>query len=174
MSNPVLDSIADRRSIRGYRQEQISKEQLDALMAAAVQSPSANNAQPWHFTVVQKREIIEEINAEAMKNLGREGSDIFYGAPTAIFISCDANSKWGRLDCGIAVQTLALAAHSLGLGSVILGLPDAAFRGSKKEHFEKLLKFPEGHSFAVAIAIGIPTTTKEAHPVKPGKIDFVD
>ena len=172
MSNPVLCAIADRRSIRGYRTEQITKEQLNAILAAAVQSPSARNSQPWHFSVVQNTAIIKEVNDEANKLLERT-DDIFYCAPTAIFISCEASSRWGRLDCGIAVQTIALAAHSLGLGSVILGLPDAAFTGPRGAYFNQLLKFPEGYSFAVAIAIGEPTVTKEAHPVEPDRIDII-
>ena len=91
-----------------------------------------------------------------------------------IFISCDAGSKWGRLDSGIATQTIALAAHSLGLGSVILGLPDPAFTGPQADYFKKLLKFPEGHEFAVAISIGIPATTKDAHPIQPDRIDYIN
>ena len=173
MTNPVLTAIADRRSNRGYKPEQITKEQLDAILMAAGQSPSARNAQPWHFTVVQNQSIIKEVNDEANSILNRT-DDIFYGAPTAIFISCDSSSKWGRLDSGIATQTIALAAHSLGLGSVILGLPDAAFTGPKADYFNRLLKFPEGHQFAVAIAIGIPTVTKEAHPIEPNRITIVD
>jgi nitroreductase len=74
------------------------------------------------------------------------------------------------VDCGIAVQTIALAAHSIGLGSVILGLPDAAFRGEKAEYFNKLLKFPDKFKFVVAIAIGVPTATKEAHPIEPDRV----
>ena len=172
MSNPILAAIADRRSNRGYKPDQITREQLDAILAAAAQSPSARNAQPWHFTVVQDQAVIEEVNGEANAILGRTDG-IFYGAPTVIFISYDGESKWGRLDSGIAVQTIALAAHSLGLGSVILGLPDAAFNGARADYFNKLLKFPEGHRFAVAIAIGIPTATKEAHPIEPGRIEFI-
>jgi nitroreductase len=172
MSNQVLAAIADRRSNRGYKPEQLTKEQLDAILAAAEQSPSARNAQPWHFTIVQNQAIIKEVNDEANAILGR-ADDIFYDAPTAIFISCDNSSKWGRLDSGIAVQTIALAAHSLGLGSVILGLPDPAFTGPRADYFKKLLKFPETHEFAVAIAIGTPTVTKEAHPVEPGRVAVI-
>lgn len=172
MSNPVLNAIADRRSIRGYDPKQISQEQLDILLKAAVQSPSARNAQPWHFSVVQSASILREINDEANKNLGRD-EDIFHGAPTVIFLSCKADERWPRLDSGIAVQTIALAAHSLGLGSVILGLPDAAFTGPRGHHFNTLLKFPKGYSFAVAIAVGIPAATKEAHPVEPNRIEII-
>jgi nitroreductase len=172
MSNPVLNAIADRRSIRGYKLEQITNEQLDTILTAARQSPSARNKQPWHFTVVQNSDIIKEVNDEANKILERT-DDIFFDAPTTIFISCDTSWKWGRLDSGIVVQTMALAAHSLGLGSVILGLPDAAFTGPRGDYFHKLLKFPEEYKFAVAIAIGVPAITKEAHPIEPDKIVYI-
>jgi nitroreductase len=174
MENPVLNAIAGRRSIRSYKDGKITSEQLDVLLKAAVQSPSARNAQPWHFSVVQNKAILEEIYTEAKKFFNEDVPDIFYGAPAAVFLGCDPSSKWGRLDCGIAVQTIALAAHSIGLGTVILGRPDPAFTGPRADYFNKLLKFPEGYSFAIAIAIGIPAGTREAHPVEPGKITFVE
>ena len=62
MTNQVLSAIADRRSNRGYKPDQITKEQLDAILTAAEQSPSARNAQPWHFTVVQNQSVIKEVN----------------------------------------------------------------------------------------------------------------
>ena len=172
LTNPVLEAIAGRRSNRGFSPQPVTEAQLDAIMTAAEQSPSARNAQPWHFTVVRNKALIAEINAAANQALGRE-DDIFYDAPLAIFISCDSG-KWGRLDSGIATQTIALAAHSLGLGSVILGLPGAAFEGDKADYFAKKLLFPEGHTFAVAIAVGTPTVTKEAHPIEPDRVKYVD
>lgn len=175
MSNPVLEAIADRRSIRGYKPEQITKEQLDILLKAGEQAPSARNLQPWHFTVVQNKDVLKEISDEANKNMKREGgADVFYGAPTVIFLSCDPDAhQWSRLDCGIAVENIALAAHAIGLGSVIIGICYMAWNGDKGGHFSKLLKFPEKYTFAVSIAIGAPTMTKDAHPVEPGRIDYI-
>jgi len=172
MTNPVLTAISERRSIRQYKPEQIAEEQLQALLRAAVESPSARNLQPWHFTVVRDAAVLAEVNAEATAILGREG-DIFYAAPTAIFISADKENDWAKLDSGIAVQNIAIAAQSLGLGSVILGLPAAAFKGPRADYFAKLLKFPATHEFAIAIAVGYPGCTKEAHPVEDRRIDYV-
>ncbi|MDR2671246.1 MAG: nitroreductase family protein [Oscillospiraceae bacterium] len=174
MSNPVLSAIADRRSIRAYQPQPLTDEQIDALLTAAVAAPSARNAQPWHFSVTRDTALLAEINAETIQQIGEDLGDIFYGASLVIFVSCEAAGRWARLDCGIAVQTLALAAHALGLGSVILGLPDNAFAGPRGEEFNRRLKFPPGHSFAVAIAIGVPAATKEAHPLEPDRIDFID
>ena len=173
MSNPVLDAISNRRSIRGYRKDALAKEQLDALLKAAAEAPSARNRQPWHFTVVRNMDVVAEVNAEANKIIGEDMGDIFHGAPTVIFISGEKGWKWSKLDAGIAVQTIALAAHSMGLGSVILGLPDAAFMGPRAEYFDKLLKFPENYEFAIAIAVGVPNTTKEAHDILPDKVQYV-
>jgi nitroreductase len=128
MNNPVLQAIAERRSIRAYKADPLSDEQWDALIKAALEAPSARNDQPWHFTLVKNKALLKDINAEAVKEFELEpDSDIFYDAPAAIFISCDPESRWGRHDCGIAVENIALAAHSIGLGSVILGLPEGAF-----------------------------------------------
>jgi nitroreductase len=101
-------------------------------------------------------------------------TDIFHGAQAAVFIACNRNGRWGPHDCGLAVQNIALAAHSIGLGTVILGLPEAAFTGPKGSDFSKQLKFPEDYSFEISIAIGVPAGTKEAHPVKDGLIDWID
>ena len=110
MSNPVLQAIADRRSNRGYKPEQITPEQLKIILDAGEQAPSARNAQPWHFTVVQNPAINKEVSDATAKALNRDtAGDIFYGAPTVIYLSCDPDAhKWTRLDCGIAVQNMAL------------------------------------------------------------------
>jgi nitroreductase len=174
MDNPVLSAISERRSIRSYTSQKISPEQFDILLKAAGEAPSARNAQPWYFSVTQNRGILDEINAEVSKVLGKDVGDIFHGAPAAIFISCDPQGRWARLDSGIAAATIALAAHAIGLGTVILGMPDAAFTGPRGGYFDKLLKIPQGRSFAAAVAVGVPAGTKEAHPVEKDRIVFVE
>ena len=174
MDNPVLRAIAERRSIRSYKDIKVTREQIDVLLKAAAEAPSARNSQPWHFTVIENPDLLAEINKEVISVVKEDLGNIFHGAQAAIFLSCDPVSRWARLDCGIAVQNIALAAHSMGLGTVILGRPDAAFTGPRGDYFNKLLKIPEGKSFAVAIAIGVPAGTKEAHPMEPGRITFIE
>lgn len=180
--NPTLSLIASRRSHRAYAPTQLTAEQLDAIIAAALQSPSAVNRQPWHFTVVQDQALIDRVHAAARRQamtrdaaqrsprFADDGFHIFYHAPTVIFISGDMESRWSAIDCGIAVQTIALAAESLGLGSVILGLPRDAFAGEEAESLREALYFPKGHDFIIAIALGVPADTKPAHPVGEDKV----
>lgn len=179
--NDTIRSILDRRSIRAYKPEAVTDEQLAVLKECAVASPTALNAQSWHFTFVTDRAAIADVDSAVMSALdeasrermkGRGGS-VFYNAPLAVFISCDKNSRWGEVDAGIAVENLALAAHSMGLGSVIIGMCRAAFDGEHGERLEKLLRFPESHRFAIAIAIGHPDTTKAAHPLLEGRVEVI-
>ena len=170
--NEVLKAIAERRSIRGYEDKQISAEELNALVKVALESPSARNAQPWHFSFVQDKALIDAVDKEILKNAGREGT-IFYGAPLVIFISADASNSFAGVDSGIATQNIALAAHSMGLGSVILGMPRFAFEGEKGAEFEKALKFPQGHKFQIALSVGYPTMGKDAHEIFDGKVDII-
>jgi nitroreductase len=54
----VLEVISDRRSHRAYKEEQLSEEVLSAILRAGLESPSARNHQPWHFSVVQNAALI--------------------------------------------------------------------------------------------------------------------
>ena len=181
----VMEAIEARRSHRAYKPDPLTGEQLDTLLKAALASPSAVNRQPWHFTVVQDPALLKRINdataEDMMKKAAEDRSprfadpafDVFYHAPAVIFISGDKNFYWSQIDCGIAVENIALAAESLGLGSVILGLPRGAFSGEHGDEFRSALRFPEGHDFFIAIAVGIPTDTKAAHPVKPDRVTIL-
>ena len=183
MNNPVLQAIADRRSIRGYAAEQITEEQLETLLTAARQAPSAKNCQPWHLSAVQDKALLDEFARDYVAIAGgdpakaevKEGYSLFFRAPTVIFISTpvEAPSRYAQIDCGIVAQTIALAAHSIGLGTVILGRPMDVFQSPKGPAFEKAFKFPEGYKFAIAVAVGKPAISKDAHPIREGLVSRI-
>jgi len=187
MTNPVLKAIADRRSIRAYTREQISQEQLQAILTAGQQAPSATNAQAWHFTAVQDGALLTRVN-EAFRKVAlvemppdtRERFadpqySVFFHAPTVIFLSCPAIEvkRYSETDVGIAVQTMALAAHSLGLGSVILGMPRLAFAGEEGDALRAALNFPKDYGYCLSIAIGSPAATKAEHPIMPDRVTII-
>ncbi len=186
MSNQVLTAIMDRRSHRAYSDVQLTDQQLKIILDAGLQAPSAVNRQPWFFSVVQNKELLCQMNKTARDSvMAGEGKksprfddpnyDIFYGAPTVIFLSSPGNdaNPYATLDCGIAVENMALAAQELGLGSVILGMPRFCFSEEKIEEYEKTLQFPKDWHFAIAIAIGNATDDKPAHPISDEKIAYV-
>ena len=57
----VVDAILTRRSIRKFTGQVISDKQLNLLLKAGFQAPSAHNLQPWHFIVVKEKKNLEEL-----------------------------------------------------------------------------------------------------------------
>ena len=69
----TLNVIRERRSIRKFKPEQIKEEELQAIIEAGLYAPSAINKQSWNFTVIQNKEVLDELNV-ATKNVAK-GSD---------------------------------------------------------------------------------------------------
>lgn len=189
MENTLFQTILDRRSIRAYKDEKVTEEQKQQLLAAALASPTAANRQGWHFTFCEDQALLDRINAAtcatAMKNAKTEEEKkrwensfhVFFHAPLVVFISAPKKGEempwFSEIDVGIATENINLAAEAIGLGGCILGFPRQAFLGDEKEELEKALKFPEGYEFKIAISLGQKATTKGPHPVGENKYDFV-
>ena len=177
----VLQAISDRRSHRAYQADQLPEDVLSQILRAGLEAPSARNHQPWHYSVVQNPVLIQAVHDEAAAVMGKGGSprfadpdfQMFYHAPTVIFLFGEKEFGWTQVDCGIAVENMALAAEGLGVGSVILGLPKPAFMGEKADELRTRLGCPEGYDFVIALALGYATDTKEAHDLREEKISRI-
>ena len=164
--NDILGSIEKRSSTRGYTAEKLTDAELERLLRAGLQAPTAANKQEIHISVVDGGSpILAEIEAEknAQMNAQTPRANFYYSAPLVLILSGDKDFPWSALDAGIAVENIALAAEGLGLGSVIIGVIKGAMSGGKKEYFSKALKFPENYEFEIAIAVGHKAAEKEPH-----------
>ena len=161
----ILKAIEERFSTRGYTAEKLTDEELNTLIRAGLQAPTAANKQEIHITVVQgDNPILAEIQEEMLKGTGKTPpNNFYYGAPVVLLLSGDTNFGWSTLDAGIAVENIALAAEGLGLGNLIIGCIKGAMRGERQAEFASRLKFPEGYAFEVAIAVGHKATSKAPH-----------
>ena len=162
----VLKAMEARFSTRGYTEEKLTQAELEALIKAGLQAPTATNRQEIHFTVLDgSNPLLAEIQEEMLKDRpGAGGSgNFYYSAPTVFILSGEAAFSWSPIDAGIAVENIALAAEGLGLGSVILGCIKGALSGEKKAYFSEALHFPEGYDFQIAVAVGHIAKGKEPH-----------
>lgn len=161
----VLQSIEKRSSTRGYTADKLSQDQLDALLRAGLQAPTAANRQEIHITVLEGGDpILAEIEAEKNKALDKTpAANFYYNAPTVLILSGDESFGWTPVDAGIAVENIALAAEGLGLGSLIIGCIKGALMGERKAEFAQKLQLPEGYAYQIAIAVGVKATSKEPH-----------
>lgn len=161
--NEVLKAIKSRRSIRKYRPEQIKQEELEMIIEAGIYAPSGHNTQPWHFTVIQDRKVIEHINdvskkvmatieIEWIRDMGLNPDlDITYRAPTLIIVSGKKDVPSSKIDCCAAVENMLIAAESLDIGSVWLGF---AIFGFRIEGEAEKINIPEGYEPYYAFVLG--------------------
>jgi nitroreductase len=133
----ILNHYAGRNFVSGA----ISAADLDTVLQAGIRAPSARNRQPWHFTVVRTQSLAKRIV-----------SDVADGN-VLIIVSAAGDGKTNGaeiLDCGLAVESIYLAAQAIGLGSRIYTGPiDAINRSLKAE-----LGLPAGYSAVALIRVG--------------------
>lgn len=155
--NETLKIIKQRRSIRSFKDEQVKKEELQAILEAGLYAPNAGD-QAWHFTAIQNRELLERLNLaakeaakqmeiEQLRELGNnEQFDCLYGAPTLIIVSGNEQSPIPlESDCAAATQNLLLAAESIGVGSCWIFFVLLAFHSSQGSQLRNELKIPKGY-----------------------------
>lgn len=147
----TLEAIHTRRSVRKYTDREVPEELVTELLRAAMSAPSAVNAQPWIFIVIDDREILDEIPTfSPYAGMCRE-------APVAILVCGDttlekAPGYWVQ-DCSAAIQNILLAAHDAGLGAVWTGIYPMKDR---IEGFRKAFGLPE-HVFPLGLVpVGYP------------------
>lgn len=173
--NETLRHIQERSSIRAYTGKKLTEEEVKALKTAVLAAPTARDRQGLRYFFVTDPQIIRRVDDRIFSYCDpqmqrimeeRKADSFFYGAPLAVFIS-GKDQSWIDIDAGIAVQTLAIAAQSMGLASVILGMPRLAFQREDPDHCRDLLGLAEDERFCIAIAIGHGAMTKEAHTHNP-------
>ena len=162
----VLNVIEKRSSTRGYTEQKLTKEELDSLLQAGLQAPTAANRQEIHITVVNGDDpILTEIENDKNLDRGIENPphNFYYEAPVVLILSAEKAYSWSQIDAGIAVENIALAAEALGLGNLIIGCIRDTLNGGKRAYYAEVLKFPQGYEFEIAIAIGHKAVSKEPH-----------
>jgi nitroreductase len=167
-NNETLNTIKQRRSIRNFKDKQISDGELNTIIEAGVYAPNGSGSIEdfIHFAVIQRKVILDKIN-----NLSKEfavqsqipglvelGNDkefnCLYGAQTLIIISYNTTWIQPETDCAAATQNMLLAAESIGLGGCWLYFPLQAFNTSYGNELLKELNIPDGYKPYQSIILG--------------------
>ncbi|MEW6377883.1 MAG: nitroreductase family protein [Thermodesulfobacteriota bacterium] len=158
----LMEAIKGRRSIRKYKPDSVPEEALQKIMEAVRWSPSWANTQCWEVIIVRDPNMKSALANTLPKTnpalssmteaplvivlCGKKGVSGFKKGEAAT-----VKGDWLMFDTGIAMQTLCLTAHSLGLGTVVIGLFD-------HQKAEGILGVPQ-HAEVVAITpLGYPAT----------------
>jgi len=152
----TIEAILKRRSIRKFQAKPISDEDLQTVIEAGRQAPSAANRQPWHFVVVRDDDQREKL-AEACSGQTwlADAAAIIAGVGKP-----EVNEKWYRVDVAIAMENMILAATSLGYGTCWIGAFD-------QEQVKSVLGIPEDMEVVALTPLGVPDDAPEQRPRQP-------
>lgn len=160
-SEEFLELVKQRQSTRAFdTTRSVDREIIARILEAGRLAPSACNAQPWHFIVVDEPELKNKVaDAASAKLLGM--NHFTKQAPVHIIVVEEKvnissgiggivkDKHFAFLDIGIAAAHICLAAEAEGLGSCILG-----WFAEKK--IKKLLHVPDNRRIVLDIVVGYP------------------
>jgi nitroreductase len=158
----LTEAINKRRSIRKYRPDPVPENILQTVLEAVRWAPSWANTQCWEVIVIREQTIKSELTTALSKGnpslasmtdaplllvlCGKKGISGYYKGQVAT-----VKGDWLMFDTGIAMQNLCLAAHSLGLGTVVIGLFD-------HKKVEQILGIPQEVEVVAMTPLGYPAS----------------
>ena len=155
--------ILTRRSVRMFADRPVDRGLVEQVVALASYAPSWKNTQISRYLAIEDQAVKKAIAEGFCQNSGFNPS-IVSACPLLVaqtFVKArsgyerdgtyttDREDGWQYYDCGIAAQTFCLAAHDLGLGTVIMGVFD-------RKGLQEYLQIPEGQELMALIAVGYP------------------
>jgi nitroreductase len=180
----LFQAIKTRRSIRRYKTDAVDDKKIEAIVEAGRWAPSWSNSQCWRFVVVRDPAIRAKVTESLMKiqlpdreidnpakkalgvvpvlivvcaETGKSGLKPGPGGGTGDFVT--DKGDWFMFDIALAVENMVLAAHALGLGTVIIGAFDAKI-------VEQALSVPKGYRVVTFIPVGVPEQEAKVPPRK--------
>ena len=166
MEKNFLEIIRTRRSYRSYKPEQITDEQLNAVLEAGTYAPTSRGLQSPFIVAVQNEELkarLAQMNAEIMGVT----TNPYYDAPTYVLVFVPADAPNGIQDASLVLENMMLAAHAQGLGSCWIHREREMFATEEGKELMKQWGLPEGLIGIAALALGYPNG--EPSPAKPRK-----
>ena len=155
MDNDFLKTLRERRSVRAYKQQQITDEELRAVLDAGTYAPTGMNYQdPW-IVAVQNPAIIAQLVRMNAAVMGTEGNP-YYDAPTIVLVFASNPEKWanGTCDGALVLGNMMNAAHAIGLASCWINREREMFATDEGRDLMRRLGLPEGLIGVGALALG--------------------
>ena len=182
--NEVLNNIYERRSVRSFKEQVPSDEELKEIIKAGTFAPNGTNAQGLRFVVISDRALLKKYSTVAkalfvdiikkqleklpadktegpkrmMQTLSNPDFNIFYDAPTLILVLANPSCLTPMEDGAAAAENMMLAAWSMGIGSCWIGFANPLQHSTE---FLNEMGIPSDHRLIAPIILGYP---KKAPP----------
>lgn len=164
----LMDAIKERRSVRKYNDRQVSQDLLEQVLEAGRWAQSWANTQCWEIVVVRDPAIKTALQATVPQGnpsfqavvatpivlavCGKRQSAGFYKGAAATKLG-----DWLMFDLGVLTQNIALAAHALGLATVVIGMFDHA-------KAKDILRVPADYELVSLMPLGYPAQAVSPPP----------
>jgi nitroreductase len=170
----VIENIMTRVSVRQFTNEPVAKADLETILKAGLQAPSAMNKQDWQVRIVTNQDMLNALSdlmmntemGKAMKERNG-GKNAFANAPAVAFIAAEAGdgaTPWSQIDTALLCENMLLSAHALGLGATYQAAPARMINDSTeaKDYLKTTFGFPENAELVNIIIMGHPAETPAA------------
>lgn len=184
--NETLETILNRRSIRKFKPEQITDEELQKIIKAGQYAPSAANQQSWHIVAIQNKDVLKKLcdtfrsiylksgNQRFEDAANSENFNPFYNAPTYIMVFGEEKAIAPIHDGSLVIGNMLLAAEAQGIGGCWLHAMNFVFKTEEGKTLEKELGISEGYTPVGALAIGYKgMPSPAAAPRREGTVSII-
>lgn len=176
--NQTIEDLISRRSIRKFKDEQISDEDLNTILEAGTYAPTGRDAQSPKIVVIQNSDTIKEFsewNRSFFSTEVPDDFDPFYGAKTLLIVLADSKLPTYVEDGASVLAVLVNAAHAVGVGSCWIHRARDEFASAKGKSLLKEWGIPESYEGIGHVVLGYPDMEMpKPAPRKPDYIVFVD
>lgn len=170
----ILEIIKRRVSVRDYLDRPVEREKIIRCLEAARLAPSACNAQPWKFIVVDEPDLKHRLCEIAFRGIYKMNAFVKKAAAIIVVVSQKEkflaklggylrNTRYYLIDLGIAGEHLILQAQELGLTTCWIGWFD-------EKAVKKVLDIPKNKKVDIMISVGYPKkeefSSKERYPLE--------
>lgn len=156
-----IEEVAKKRvSVRKYGNHPVSRSDIHFCLEAARLAPSACNAQPWEFIIVDKPKLLSKL-CDAMLS-GIYGLNSFIRNAPALVVVVSDEKKWYVKVCGLVRDTklylidLGIACEHFVLRAVELGIGTCYLGWFNEHEVKKLLEIPKTKRVHIVISMGYP------------------
>ena len=171
MKTEALEVLKNRRAIRKFKPEQITEEELQAVVEAGTYAPTGGGKQGVQIVVVQKPEDVAEVNRLNGAVMGNPNGKPYYGAPTILLVFETEDCMTHELDGAAVCTNLLNAAYAVGLGSCWVHRTKQVFASDEGKALLRKWGLSETLVGVASVALGY--ADGDAPQPKPRKADYV-
>jgi nitroreductase len=170
MSKSTLKDLKNRRSIRSYKPDQITEEELDAILEAGTWAPTGHGSQGVVIVAVQNPAVINKLQKLNAEVLNDPKAKPFYGAPTVVNVFVDTSKPTPVENGNLVIGNLLNAAAALGVGSCYIYRAKEVFSSEQGKALQKKWKLSEDYEAVGHVLLGYAEETPKPAARKEGYI----